>query len=243
MSTSKVLKEILETGCLLISIFYTEKGVRYIQYLKDDAMRMIHIDRSELDANLKLCCVQISRQSLEKMHTIDNTLPILIGWDADFRDPTLICSGVTFFCDVYQDGFIKLSIDQGGYLLEFSASRKRLLNVADKAEVDSIIFSLAGESLLVEGVSVPVSGRKDITLSFHIERQTLLDCLQFLDGDVTYFSFQTTLESPTMLHDGANRYCCTFVDQLCIRVPYVGESHKDGKFSGPLNNKGARKSK
>ena len=241
---AKTIKDILDGGGRQTCMFYSRYGLRYIQYVSNQVMRLVHIDRSELPPNTGIYSVFFSRHDLQKMYNINNTVPVETGWDADYSKPTLICSGVEMTCDAYRDGFLSTLIESGAFILEVSASKNKVLNILNESDQDEIIISICDDSMLIDGKDVKISGRKDLKISCHIPKEDLLDSLQFIDGNVVYLAFKGDSENPEltsviMIHDSKDKYCCAMVDNLDNRTNLNDQSHRDGNFKAPMVTKKA----
>lgn len=241
---AKVIKDILDGHGRMVCMYYSSYGLMYIQYISNQVVRLVHLNKLELPPNAGVYIVIFSREDLEKLYNLDNNMPVEIGWQ--YPSPTLICSGVETVSVARHDGFLCALIESGAFILEVSASKNKILNIANESDQDEIIISICDDSMLVDGKDVKISGRKDLKISCHIKKEDLIDSLQFIEGNVVYLAFRGDLtglevKNAVMLHDNNNRYCCVGVNNLDNRTNMNDQCHKEGKFKSPMiTNKASR---
>lgn len=263
-----VFYNILKKESQIVHIYYDKERVYCVEYLTDHGNHIVYINKIDININTKLFYAFFYKDKLMEMYDSDNLFPVSIEKHENYDTYIFSCSNIKIppidrLSENIEDCYIMQTyIENGGYLMQFTISKMKLLKILDKCESDKIFFSLSSDTLIVDEYEMSVSGRYDLSLSFNIKKEILLDCLDFIDGNIINISFEQEENCKSLDLDikdciashvksldryvyfygsDSSKFYHTTVLDFNNRLPVVDQSHKDGNFKRPMINRKQKK--
>lgn len=266
-----VFYDILKKESRFVRIYYDKERVHCIEYLTGHGNHIVYINKIDININTKLFYAFFYNDKLREMYESDHLFPVSIEKHEKYDTYIFSCSNIKILpIDKLSENIeyyhiMQSFIENGGYLMQFTISKMKLLKILNKCDNDNIFFSLSSDTLIVDEYEMSVSGRYDLSISFSIKKEILLDCLDFIDGNIINICFEQeencrSLELDTYGindcitssvksldryiyfygNDNSRFYHTTVVD-FNNRIPVVDQSHKDGNFKRPMINRKQKK--
>lgn len=244
----------------ILRIFYTSKELLHVEAVHDNLVYCKQFNKEYRSINSPTFAVQLDGFMLKLLYTewednqeVDKTNRVDVGGFHLSIEPkhehiaNLIVNGGEFTpMEIINAG--EYSRENGGYLQEVSFSKQKFINTFVNNEfieepAQELLLSIAGDTILVNGYSVPVSDRHSLSLSFKLDAEVTFKALSLLTGNVARMAIPTEEDVKSIILSGKDDYCIipiiagSYHDRLKMR----DESHKEGGFTCPLVTDKGRK--